>query len=98
MKHLSYIYILTNKNNTVFYVGVTSDLVKRIWEHKNKIVKGFTAKYNIDKLVYYEVFESIELAILRQKQLKAGPRKNKESLIKKNNPDFRDLYNDLINL
>jgi len=69
-----YIYIMTNKYNNVFYVGVSSNLQKRIYEHKHKFVDGFTKKYNIDKLVYYEVSDNIESAILREKQLKAGSR------------------------
>ena len=65
-----FVYILTNYNETTFYIGVTGNLQKRIWEHKNKIVEGFTKKYNINKLVYYESTESIESAINREKQLK----------------------------
>lgn len=88
----SYVYILTNSHNTVFYIGVTSDLVKRIFEHKSKFVSGFTKKYNIDKLVYYEVSENIESAILREKQIKKWCREWKTGLIEKNNPNFEDLY------
>ncbi len=73
-KKSAYIYILTNKNNDVLYIGVTSDLTKRIWEHKNKVVDGFTKKYNLDKLVYYEAGESITDAIKREKQLKLAQR------------------------
>jgi len=90
-----YIYIMTNKHNNVLYVGVTSNLQKRVYEHKHKLVDGFIKNYNIDKLVYYEVAESIESAILREKQLKAGSRKNKMELIIKTNPDFNDLYDTL---
>ena len=92
----SYIYILTNTTQNVLYIGVTSNLVKRVWEHKNKVVKGFTEKYKVDKLVYYEVCESIESAIEREKQLKAGPRKKKVSLIVQKNPQWRDLYTDIL--
>lgn len=92
MLEQSYVYILTNKFNTVFYVGVTSNLVKRAYEHKNKFIDGFTKKYNINKLVYYEIFEDIEFAILREKQLKKWKRQWKIDLIRKNNPDFIDLY------
>ena len=77
MKKKGYVYILTNKNNTTLYIGVTSNLVKRIWEHKNKVVEGFSSKYNLDKLVYYEVFEDIETAINREKYLKGKKRQYK---------------------
>ena len=87
---------MTNKINTVLYIGVTSNLVKRIYEHKNHLADGFTAKYNIDKLVYYEVFEDIEEAIKREKQLKGGSRQKKIDLIKFKNPEFKDLYNEIV--
>ena len=87
-----FFYLLTNKINTVLYVGVTSDLKKRIWEHKNKLVDGFSKIYNLDKLVYYEMFDSIVAAIEREKQVKAGSRKKKWELILKANPKFADLY------
>jgi len=86
---------MANKNNTTIYTGVTSDLQKRVYEHKCKLVQGFTKQYNIDKLVYYEYFESIEEAILREKQIKAGSRKKKLELIKSINPEFEDLYSKL---
>lgn len=92
----AYIYILTNKNNNVLYIGVTSDLTKRIWEHKNKVIDGFTKKYNLDKLVYYEAGESITDAIKREKQLKNWHRDWKLNLIKTVNPEFKDLYYELI--
>lgn len=92
----SYIYILTNKGNRVLYVGVCSNLVKRVYQHKNKEVQGFTAKYNIHKLVYYEVFEDITEAIKREKQLKGGSRQDKLDLIKTLNPTFKDLYQELL--
>ena len=87
----SYIYFLTNKNKTVIYIGVTSNLLKRIYQHKSKQYKGFTAKYNCDLLVYYEEFEDITQAIAREKQLKSGNRKRKESLINLENPNWNDL-------
>jgi putative endonuclease len=87
------IYILTNKNNTVLYVGVTNNLTRRIWEHKSKLIEGFTKKYNIDKLVYFESFDNPKYAIKREKQLKAGSRKKKIELINKINPEWKDLYN-----
>jgi len=91
MPNQYFVYILTNKRNTVLYTGVTNDLFRRINEHKAKQIKGFTKKYNADKLVYYEVFESIEQAILREKQIKAGSRKKKTDLIQRDNPEFNDL-------
>jgi len=90
-----YIYIMTNKKNTVLYTGVTSDLKRRIWEHKEKIIKGFTKKYNIYKLVYFEIFNDPENVILREKQIKAGSRHKKIELIKRINPEWKDLYNKL---
>lgn len=91
----SYIYILTNKNHSVLYIGVTSDLVKRIYEHKNSLVKGFTKKYNVDHLVYYEEFSDILEAITREKQLKKWNRAWKEELIEQFNPEWQDLYEDI---
>ena len=74
----SHVYFLTNKNNTTIYIGVTSNLLKRIYQHKAKIFKGFTSKYNCEKLVYFEEFDNINKAIAREKQLKSGNRKRKE--------------------
>ena len=91
----SYVYILTNITNRVLYVGVTSNLVNRVYEHKQKLVQGFSAKYNVDKLAYYEIFEDINEAIKREKQLKGGSREKKLKLIKKTNPLFEDIYNKL---
>ena len=90
-----YVYIMTNSLNTVLYVGVTNDLVKRVYAHKEKLVEGFTKKYNITKLVYYEIFEDIENAILREKQIKAGSRQKKIDLIDQKNRHWRDLYSEL---
>ena len=91
-----YVYILTNKNNTTLYVGVTSNLVKRIEQHKTKYYpKSFTSRYNLDKLVYYEAFQMIGDAIAREKQLKAGSRAKKIALIEKENPEWKDLYKQL---
>ena len=87
-----YIYIVTNQHNTVLYTGVTSDLQKRIYEHKEKVVEGFTKRYNVNKLVYYEIFEDIENAILREKQIKGGSRAKKIKLIEGVNGKWRDLY------
>ncbi|MBQ4078268.1 GIY-YIG nuclease family protein [bacterium] len=96
MQKQSFVYILFNKSDGVLYTGVTSDLVKRVFEHKSKVIKGFTQKYNVDKLGYYEVFEDIEQAILREKQIKAGSRKKKIELIESINPEWRDLYEDIL--
>ncbi|MGI6278312.1 MAG: GIY-YIG nuclease family protein [Patescibacteria group bacterium] len=89
-------YILTNKRNTVLYIGVTSDLIKRIWQHKEKLVAGFTRKYNINKLIYYEVFDNIREAIKRERYLKGKKRQYKINLIRKKNPKMKDLYPDLL--
>ena len=89
------VYILTNYNQTTFYIGVTNNLKRRIWEHKNKIVEGFTKKYNLNKLIYYELTESIESAINREKQLKRWHRQWKINLVKEMNPEFLDLYDSL---
>ncbi len=90
-----YVYIMANDTNTTTYTGVTNDLPRRIHEHKSKLVKGFTSKYNINKLVYYETCESIESAILREKQIKAGKRKDKVALIFTMNKDWHDLFREL---
>ena len=91
----AYVYILFSQPNGTLYVGVTSDLTRRVYEHKQKIIKGFTQKYGVDKLGYYEVYESMEMAITREKQLKAGSRKEKLELITQSNPQWKDLYDDL---
>ena len=85
-------YILANKNNSTIYIGVTNDLVRRIYEHKNNVVKGFTQKYNVHKLVYFEQTENIENAIIREKQLKNYSRERKEELINNVNQNWEDLY------
>ncbi|TRZ81317.1 GIY-YIG nuclease family protein [bacterium] len=82
---------MTNKGNTVLYTGVTNNLERRVSEHKSKTIKGFTAKYNITKLVYYEEYNNITNAIMREKQIKAGSRKKKIDLINSINPECRDL-------
>ena len=92
MKRQYYVYILTNKHNTVLYTGITNDLKRRVYEHKEKLVDGFTKKYNITKLVYYEVFEDPENAILREKQIKAGSRQKKIDLINNINREWINLY------
>ena len=90
-----YVYIITNKVNTSVYVGVTNDLVRRIWEHKNKIIKGFTSKYNLNKLVYYEIYDDEISAITREKRLKQYNREWKNDVINKFNPNWRDLYDEI---
>jgi len=91
-----FVYILANKYNTVFYAGVTSNLQKRIWEHKNNIVKGFTQKYSIHKLIYYEVLENIEEAIAREKYIKGKKREYKKKLTEEMNPQYKDLYGNIL--
>lgn len=86
MQMESYVYLLTNKHNNVLYTGVTNNLIRRIYEHKNKLVKGFTQKYNVDRLVYYEVCSGIIVAIEREKQIKGWSRKKKNDLINALNP------------
>jgi len=90
-----YIYMMTNKGNNVIYAGVTSNLKGRVYQHKQKLIGGFTKKYNVTKLVYYEVFEDIENAILREKRIKGGSRKKKIELVNVMNNEWRDLYEEL---
>ena len=88
-----YIYILSNKNKNVIYTGVTNDLVRRVYEHKNHLDKGsFTSRYNVENLVYYEVTSNVEAAIEREKQIKGWNRKRKNKLIESKNPNWDDLY------
>jgi len=89
-----YVYILSNDRDTVLYTGVTSDLLRRLEQHKSKAISGFTRKYNLDKLVYFEECDSITDAIAREKQIKAGSRRKKIELIESLNPDWRDLMMD----
>ena len=95
MSRQYYVYIMTNRKNSVLYTGMTNDLRKRVSEHKKGIAKGFTRKYNVTKLVYFEVFSGAYEAISREKQIKDGSRKKKISLIESINGGWRDLYNDL---
>ena len=90
------VYILTNKRNGTLYIGVTSDLVKRIWEHKNSMVGGFTKRYNVHRLVWYELHDSMESAITREKRLKNWKRKWKLELIESSNPNWQDLYHTIV--
>jgi len=96
MKKFYCIYIITNSTNSVLYTGVTGNLVARIYHHKHKTVSSFSSKYNLNKLVYYEVYEDVNQAIIREKQIKAGSRKNKLELVNKQNPDWKDLYSSLL--
>ena len=91
-----YVYILFNKKNGTIYVGVTSDLIRRVWEHKNKLVEGFTKDHAVDRLGYFEASDSIEDAIAREKQIKSWSRKKKLALIEEMNPKWQDLYCSLI--
>lgn len=86
------IYITANKRNGTLYTGVTSNLAKRIYEHKEKLITGFASKYKCDFLVYYELFETMELAITREKQIKGGSRRKKLALIESLNPEWHDLF------
>jgi putative endonuclease len=95
MDHQYYLYIMTNRNNTVLYTGVTNNLKRRVYEHKSKLVDGFTKKYRINKLVYYEEFGGIYKAITREKQIKGGSRKKKIDLINNMNSHWHDLYEEL---
>ena len=88
---LGHVYITTTKNNTVLYTGVTSYLTKRIYQHKTKFYKGFTSRYNCDKLVFYQEFNTITEAIAYEKKIKAGSRAKKEKLINEMNPEWKDL-------
>lgn len=91
-----YVYFMTNYSNKVLYVGVTNNLIRRAYEHKNHCVEGFTDRYNVVKLVYFEVFENIEEAISREKSVKNLVRRKKNDLVNKNNPYWKDLYNEII--
>ncbi len=95
MNKVYFVYVITNKQQSVLYTGVTNNLTKRVYGHKNKVVKGFSEKYNVNKLVYYEVFDSIETAIMREKQIKAGRRKKKLELINEFNKQWNDLYEEI---
>ena len=90
------VYILASKKNGTLYIGVTSNLIKRIWEHKNNLVKGFTEQYNVHNLVWYELHDNMESAILREKMLKEWKRKWKLEIIEGSNPNWNDLYDAII--
>jgi len=90
------VYILSSKRNGTLYVGVTSDLIKRVWEHRNNLVEGFTKRYGVHRLVWYELHESMDSAIKREKRLKEWKRKWKVQVIEKTNPNWEDLYPSII--
>ena len=90
------VYIMGNSDSNVLYTGITNDLIRRVFEHRNKIIKGFTSKYNITKLIYFESFDNPTSAITREKQIKGGSRDKKIALITKQNPNLVDLYETII--
>ncbi len=92
----SYVYIMTYKSNRVLYTGVTTNFIRWVTEHKNKSVEGFTKKYNVEKVVYYEAFDSLEYAIQSEKQIKGGSREKKIKLIESINKEWKDLYESLV--
>jgi|SRR3989338_6420847 len=92
-----YVYILGSRRNGTLYTGVTSDLIKRIYEHKNDLANGLTKKHNVHRLVWYEINWTAETAIIREKQIKKWNRKWKLELIERHNPEWNDLYNELVN-
>ena len=95
MSRQYYVYIMTNKRNTALYTGVTNNLKRRVYEHREKLVGGFTRKYNATKLVFYEILQDAENAIMREKHLKAGSRQKKIDLINQMNEEWQDLYEQL---
>ncbi|MDJ0779565.1 MAG: GIY-YIG nuclease family protein [Gammaproteobacteria bacterium] len=96
MERYYYTYILASKRNGTLYVGVTSNLVKRVWQHKHDLVEGFTSRYRVHSLVYFEQHRDIEAAIRREKRLKEWQRQWKIDLIESDNPDWKDLYDDIV--
>ena len=90
-----YVYILASQRNGTLYIGVTNDLIRRVWEHRNKVIPGFTAKYGVTRLVYFEIWEEPTRAIQREKTMKKYPRRWKINLIERGNPDWRDLYDEI---
>jgi putative endonuclease len=96
MKKQFYVYILASKRNGTLYTGVTSDLIQRVWQHEQDLVEGFTKKYRVKKLVYYEVHDNAESAITREKQIKKWRRKWKLRLIEEKNPQWKNLYDEIV--
>lgn len=92
----AYVYLLASQKNGTLYTGVTSDLIKRVWQHKNDVVDGFSKKYNVHLLVWYEVHDEIGSAIVREKQIKEWKRLWKLELIEKSNPTWKDLYSEIV--
>ena len=86
-----YVYIMTNWNNKLLYTGVTNNLERRVYEHRNKLIKGFTYKYNVNKLVYYDCTDDVNSAIAREKQIKGWTRQKKNALVESMNPEWKDL-------
>jgi putative endonuclease len=95
VEHRYFVYIMTNRHHTVLYTGVTNDLVRRVFQHREKTLPGFTGRYNVDKLMFYEQTSDVLAAIAREKQIKGGSRRKKIALIEAMNPQWRDLYDDL---
>ena len=95
MPHGGFVYLLTNQHNRVLYTGVTNDLKRRVWQHREHLVEGFTARYQVTKLVCYEMFADIRDALAREKQIKAGSHQKKIDLINGFNPEWRDLYDEI---
>jgi len=87
---------MANKKNGTIYTGVTVDLIRRIWEHRNKVIKSFTSRYDCTRLVYYELYDDLEFAISRERQIKSGPRAAKLKLINNDNPNWVDLYESIV--
>ena len=96
MHHKYYVYIITSRDNTNLYTGVTNNLTRRIYEHKVKLINGFSKMYNCEKLVWYEIYEDSYNAICREKQIKAGSRKAKLLLVNKFNKEWKDLYGEIL--
>jgi putative endonuclease len=95
VEHRYFVYIMTNRHHTVLYTGVTNDLVRRVFQHREKTLSGFTSRYNVDKLMFYEQASDVRAAIAREKQIKGGSRRKKIALIEAMNPQWRDLHDDL---
>jgi putative endonuclease len=96
MNEQYFVYILTNAHNTVLYTGITNDLMRRVYEHREKLIPGFTKRYNVSKLVFYEANDDVGESIAREKQIKAGSRAKKIALIANMNPGWRDMYEELL--
>jgi len=96
MERQFYIYIMANKRNGTIYIGVTNDLARRVYEHREGLVKGFTSRYGLKSIVYYEVFDSVSLAIQRETSLRRWPRRWKLALIEKANPQWKDLVDEIV--